>query len=88
MFIAVYILSCIGIATYMAHFWYVHPTSTALWITASVFAIYSVYAGIIGRARAEDERGKAILMAVTVIGCLVLLGLTLSAIFLFVPRIS
>ena len=88
MFILAYILSSIGIATYMAHFWQTHPASTALWIISSVCAIWCIYAGIVGRARAENERGKAILMAVTVIGCLVFLGLTLSAIFIFVPAMS
>jgi len=84
----VYILSSIGIATYMAHFWHSHPASTVLWIISGVCAISSIYGGVIARAITESEHKKAMLTAATVIGCLVLLGLTLSAIFLFVPAMS
>jgi len=88
MFVLAYVLSSIGIATYMAHFWQSYPASAVLWIISSVCAIWCIYGGIVGRARAENERGKAILTAVSIIGGLIFLGLTLSAIFLFVPRMT
>ena len=88
MIIGVYIASIIAIGTFMPHFWTVHPASSVLWIIAGASAIASVYGGIIGRAKVENEHHKAILKASTVIGCLVLLGLTLSALLIFVPAMS
>ena len=86
--IAVYAVSAVGIALFMGHFW--HSNSVAgnvLWGIAGACAIFSIYGGIIGRSTAESELGKASLLAATVIGCLILLGVTLSAIFLFVPAL-
>jgi len=81
-----YVASIIALVAYMLHFWW--PTTIAaniLWPIAGFFAIFSVYGGIIARAHADTEHKKAVLMATTVVGCLVLLGLTLSAIFLLAP---
>ena len=89
MSMAVFILSIIGVWAYMSHFW--TPTGIGgyiLWPIAGFCALFSIYGGIIARSRAEDEHRKAMLVAATIIGCLVLLGLTLSAIFLFVPAIG
>ena len=84
--LASYIVSCIAIATYMAHFW--GPVGNILWVISGVCAIFCIYSGIIHRqvitvtdARSAQIRG--LLVAGIVIGCLVLLGLTLSAIFMF-----
>ena len=87
MSIAVYVVSIIGVSVFMSHFWHPAPTSTVLWIISSVCAIFCIYGGIIGRFHEEDGHKKAMLIAATVIGVLVLLGLTLSAIFLLVPAI-
>ena len=80
-----YILSAIGIGTYMSHFWQVHPVSTILWIIASICGIACIYGGIIGHSTNENAISRSWLLATAVIGSLILLGLTLSAIFIFVP---
>ncbi|MCD6453224.1 MAG: hypothetical protein J7K77_02940 [Dehalococcoidales bacterium] len=85
--LATYIVSCVGVATFMSHFWNpVSPGASVLWPIAGACAIFSIYGGIIGRAHTEDKHARAALLASAIIGGLVLLGLTLSAIFLFVPR--
>ena len=81
-----YTASIIALVAYMLHFWW--PDSIAaniLWPVAGFFAIFSIYGGIIARSHAESEHKKAMLTATAVVGCLVVLGLTLSAIFLLVP---
>ena len=88
MSIAVYVVSIIGVSVFMSHFWRDAPVSVILWLIAGVCAIFSIYGGIIARSHAENEHRKAMLMAATVISGLVLLGLTLSAIFLIVPAIK
>ena len=85
---AVYIVSIVGVAVFMSHFWYGTLVGTILWLIAGVCAIFSIYGGIIARSHVEDGLRKSWLLAATVLGCLVLLGLTLSAIFLFVPAIG
>ena len=87
MSLAVYIVSIVGVSVFMSHFWHPAPTSIVLWIISGVCAIFCIYGGIIGRFHEEDGHRKAKLMASTVLGGLILLGLTLSAIFLFVPAI-
>ena len=85
---ATYILSIVGVAAFMSHFWW--PTfwgGAVAWPIAGACAIASIYGGIIGRSQEENTVHKAVLMAAAVIGGLVLLGITLSAIFLFVPAI-
>jgi hypothetical protein len=81
-----YIFSCIAIATFMAHFWsYNCVSGEVLWGVAGGCAIASIYSGIISRMFIEDKAAKGMATAAVVIGCLVLLGITLSGIFLFVP---
>jgi len=70
----------------MCHFW--SPIDVAipiLWPIAGACAIFSIYGGIINRSLTENASQKAHLTAAIVIGVLVLFGLTLSAIFVFVP---
>jgi len=45
--LATYIISCISIATYMAHFW--GPVGNILWVISGVCAIFCIYSGIIDR---------------------------------------
>ena len=87
--LAPFIVSVVGIGLFMNHFWQQAFFSGAiLWTITSVCAIYAVYAGIIHRSLVEDKQEKAILLAAAVIGGIILLGITLSAIFLFVPRMT
>jgi len=51
-------------------------------------AISCIYGGIIGRSREGNPAHKAILLAAAVIGGIILLGITLSAIFIFVPAMG
>ena len=84
--VATFTASVVGVTLFMAHFW--SPISIGagvLWPIAGLCAIFSIYGGIIGRAYAKTEQLKAHITAAAVIGCLVLLGLSLSAIFIFVP---
>lgn len=81
-----YTASILALVAYMLHFWWpAAPAVNILWPTAGFFAIFSIYGGIIARAHADTEHKKAVLMATTIVGCLVLLGLSLSAIFLLAP---
>ena len=78
--------SVLGVSLFMAHFW--SPISigaSILWPIAGLCAIFSIYGGIISRALADNPVHDAHLTAAVVIGILVLLGLSLSAIFIFVP---
>ena len=85
--IAVSICSVIAIVTFMCHFWWpLSMVSIALWGVSGAFAIFSVYGGIIERSRVEEagtRKGRA--TAAAVIGCLILLGLTWSAVLILVP---
>lgn len=85
--IAVYVSSVIAVLAFMCHFWWpLSVVSLALWIVSGAFAIFSVYGGIIERSRAGDEsirKGRA--TAAAVVGCVILLGLTWSAVLLLVP---
>ena len=80
------IVSAIGVGVFMSHFWWpAYVAGHVLWGIAGFCAIFSIYSGIIHRAKVEDNEKKAVLTASAIIGCLILLGLTFSAIFLLVP---
>ena len=85
--VALYVFSIIAISTFMCHFWW--PNTVAgyiLWAIAGSFAIFSIYSGIIRKAGIQEEGiKKGMASAAAVIGCLVLLGLTVSAVWLIVP---
>lgn len=91
--IVLHISSLIAVATFMAHFWGLvwQPGTVAgyvyvLWGVAGACAVFSIYSGMIRSARSEEEGArKGIPIAAAVIGCLVLLGLTMSAVWLIVP---
>jgi len=55
---------------------------------AGFCALWSIYGGLIGKAVADDNHEKGRPTAAAVIGGLLLLGLTLSAIFLFSVKIG
>ena len=91
MTIATYAVSLVGVSIFVSHFWYlgsISMLSYILWGTAIICAIFSIYGGIIGHSQDKSVLGKAYLKVATVIGCLMLLGLTISAVFLFIPAIS
>ena len=71
MSIVVYILSIIGVVAYMFHFWHGALASAILWPIAGFCATFSIYGGIIGRYQSQDEHKKVLLLAATVIGCLI-----------------
>ncbi|GAG19290.1 unnamed protein product, partial [marine sediment metagenome] len=89
MTIVTYAVSIVGVSSFIAHFWHVGSiVAIILWGITAVFAAFSIYGGIIGLSQDKSELGKAYLKAATVTGCLMLLGLTISAVFLLVPAIS
>jgi hypothetical protein len=89
MSIATYAVSILGISLFLSHFWHVGSIlGISLWGTAAVCGIFSIYGGIIGHSQDKSELGKAYLKSAAVMGCLMLLGLTISAVFLLVPAIS
>ena len=64
-----FVISIIGVALYMAHFWVPMPIAElVLWPIASFCAIFSIYGGIIGRTRADDNHEKGRLTVAAVIG--------------------
>ncbi|MGB2798593.1 MAG: hypothetical protein WBC55_09340 [Dehalococcoidia bacterium] len=86
--VAVYVSSVIAVVTFMCHFWWspLGTVSLALWAIAGAFAIFSVYGGIIERSQIQEAgMKKGRVTAAAVIGCLVLLGLALSATMFMAP---
>ena len=85
--VAVYAASVIAITTFMAHFWFpLTQASYILWAISGAFAIFSIYSGIIRRAEIQERSArKGLLTAAAVLGCLIILGLTISAVNLLVP---
>lgn len=94
----IYAFSVISVTTFMFHFWVIDmsnfgisgadPLSSVypLWGIAGAFAIFSVFSGIIRRAEVRDNpMQRGMVTAAAVVGCIVLLGLTISATMLIVP---
>jgi hypothetical protein len=85
--LVLYLVSLIAVATFMGHFWW--PDSVVgqmLWAISAEFAIFSIYSGIIRTAEPRDTIiKKAMANAALLIGCLVVAGLTVSAVWLFLP---
>lgn len=65
----------------MFHFWWpLTIVSYVLWGASAFFAIFSIYGGVIGRSvTIEPGPRRGMASAAAVIGCLVVLGLTISA---------
>jgi len=84
---AIYVFSIIAVTTFMGQFWW--PDTTAgyvLWAVSGAFAILSIYSGLIRRAEIREEgTRKGMVTAAAVIGVIVLLGLTASAVWLIIP---
>jgi len=85
--VAAYVASSIAVSTFMCHFWWPDTfTGHVLWGVSGGFAIFSIYGGIIRRADIQQEGiKKGMATAAAVIGCLVLLGLAVSAAWLIIP---
>jgi len=82
-----YILSVVAICTYMSHFWWAGTVAASvLWGIAGACAIASIYHSIAVRGKTE-ETTKWMLDAAFVLGCIVLIGLAISASVLLVPAI-
>lgn len=83
-----YILSIVGIATYMCHFWWPGTiVSSVFWSIAGACAIASIYHSLSVRGKTE-EATKWMLDVAFVLGCIVLIGLAISASVLLVPAIK
>jgi len=85
--IATHVVSLVGIVLLMSHFWSSDLVSIVQWALAAASGVFCVYSGIIYRPQVESATHKALLLADAVIGGIILLGLILSAIFLFAPPI-
>lgn len=87
--IVIYASSVIAIWTFMFHFWWPHSVASfALWGIAGAFAIFSIFGGIVRRHTvAEGGTSRGLATAAAVVGCLVILGLTVSAVTIFVPML-
>lgn len=96
--VAIYAFSIIAVVTFMSHFWFIDVKSFSvegvdplrfvyvLWGISGAFAVLSIYGGIVRRSEITDDptkRGMA--TAAAVVGCLILLGLAISATYLIVP---
>ena len=81
-----HIISVIAIATYLAHFWVQWPAWLALWVTSAVLAISSIHYGMMVREQSTDKTRRWMPISAIIIGCVILLGVTLSAIFLWVRQ--
>jgi len=80
-------ISIAGVLVFLAHFWLDYPANIILWAIAAVLGISSVHWGMRARAQeAADDRNRWMPVSASRTGWLILLGLTLSAIFLIVPR--
>ncbi len=78
-----HIISIVAIVTYLAHFWVQSPAGIALW---AVSAVASIHLGMIARGQSTDKARRWMPNSAVIIGCIILLGVTLSAIFLLVPQ--
>lgn len=76
-----YIMSIIAIVIFMFHFWWTGAVYNILWAISGFFSIWSIYDGIISRMVLEEKKHCALATSATVIGILVLLGLTMSKIW-------
>lgn len=96
--VAIYAFSIIAAVTFMAHFWFIDTQGFSttdgdplrfmyvLWGISGAFAILSIYGGIVRRSEImDDPTKKGMATAAAVIGCLILLGLAISATYLIVP---
>ncbi len=83
-----HIISIIAIVTYLVHFWVQLPASIALWAVAAASAIASIHHGMIVREQTADKTRRWMPDSAIIIGCIILLGVTLSAIFLLAPRMT
>ncbi len=83
-----HIISIIAIVTYLAHFWVQLPASIALWAVSAASAIASIHHGMIVRGQTADKARRWMPDSAIIIGCIILLGITLSAIFLLAPRMT
>ncbi len=78
-------LSLVSIVIFMSHFWWVGTIAYVVqWWVAGACAVASVYYSIAMRGKTE-EATKWVLDAAFVIGCIVLIGLAISASFLIRP---
>ena len=78
-------LSLVAIVIFMSHFWWVGTVASSVqWVIAGVCAIASIYYSIAMRGKTE-EATRWVLDAAFVIGCIVLIGLAISASMLLVP---
>ena len=81
-----YILSVVAICTFVSHFWWGTVASYVLWGVAAACAIASIYHSLAVRGKTE-EATKWMLEAAFVFGCIILIGLAISASVLLVPAI-
>lgn len=80
-------LSLVAIIIYMSHFWWAGTiATTVLWVIAGACAVASIYYSIAVRGKTE-EATRWMLDAAFVIGCIVSIGLAISASVLLVPAI-
>jgi hypothetical protein len=78
-------LSLVAIVIFMSHFWWAGTIASVVqWWVAGACAVASIYYGIAMRGKTE-EATKWVLDAAFVIGCIVLIGLAISAPMLIVP---
>jgi len=78
-------LSLVAIVVFMSHFWWAGTIAAIVqWWVAGACAVASIY---YSRAMREktDEATRWVLDAAFVIGCIVLVGLTISASVLLIP---
>ena len=82
-----HIFSVVAIVTYLAHFWVLPPAGIALWAVSATTAIASIHFGMIVRGQGTDKPKRWMPISAIIIGCIILLGVTLSAIFLLAPQL-
>jgi hypothetical protein len=78
-------LSLVAVISYMSHFWWVGTIASSVqWVVAGACAVASIYYSIAVRGKTE-EATRWMLDAAFVIGCIVSIGLAISASVLLVP---
>ena len=78
-------LSLVAIVIFMSHFWWAGTIAAIVqWVIASACAAASIYYSIAMRGKTE-EATRWVLDAAFVIGCIVLIGLAISASVLLAP---
>lgn len=84
----VHIFSIVSILAFLAHFWVAPPGGIVLWAVAATTAISSIHRGMMARGQEQPRSKRWMTDSAVIIGVVILIAITFSAIFLLVPQVQ